>query len=177
MDERGYPYFQGKDIPPPKEDDDDAAEGEEEEEQTPEDDAEDEKEEDEAEDTAPKEITDELITERTVAFLRTADMETTTERQIRKGVETELDTDLTEKKLLVRGIVTQFLEDPSHFDDVGVKTSAAAGASKKESKAEKKAKAAAEKAKAKAAGEKATESSTFSFFFFLFFAHAFIRST
>lgn len=46
-------------------------------------------------------------------------METTTERQIRKGVETELDTDLTEKKLLVRGIVTRFLEDPSHFADVG----------------------------------------------------------
>ena len=32
-------------------------------------------------------ITDELLTERTVAYLRTADMNTTTEKQIRKAIE------------------------------------------------------------------------------------------
>jgi len=61
------------------------------------------------------EVTEELITEHTVIFLRTADMQTTTERQIRKSVENELSTDLTEQKLLVRSIVTRFLADPDQF--------------------------------------------------------------
>ena len=70
---------------------------------------------------APKEITDELLTERTVAYLRTADMNTTTEKQIRKAIEAELGADLTEKKLVVRAIVTGFLEDPDKYKDVGAK--------------------------------------------------------
>jgi hypothetical protein len=71
------------------------------------------------------------------------DTETTTERQIRKGVETELDTDLTEKKLLVRGIVTSFLADPSQFDDVVKKPSKAERKAEKEKAAKAEAKAAA----------------------------------
>ena len=69
-------------------------------------------------------IIEDLITERTVIFLRAADMQTTTENQIRKSVEVELSTDLTEQKLLVRSIVTMFLADPDQFKDVG-KTSKA----------------------------------------------------
>ena len=67
----------------------------------------------------PTTITDELLTERTVAYLRTADMNTTTEKQIRKAIEAELGADLTEKKLVVRAIVTGFLEDPDKYRDVG----------------------------------------------------------
>ena len=70
---------------------------------------------------APREFTDELLTERTVAYLRTADMNTTTEKQIRKAIEAELGADLTEKKLVVRAIVTGFLEDPDKYKDVGAK--------------------------------------------------------
>ena len=64
-------------------------------------------------------ITDELIIERTVMFLRTADMQATTERQIRKSVEADLSTDLTEQKLLVRSVINRFLADPEQFKDVG----------------------------------------------------------
>ena len=73
----------------------------------------------EPEDAKPTTITDELLTERTVAYLRTADMNTTTEKQIRKAIEAELGADLTEKKLVVRAIVTGFLEDPDKYRDVG----------------------------------------------------------
>ena len=73
----------------------------------------------EPEDAKPTTITDELLTERTVAYLRTADMNTTTEKQIRKAIEAELGADLTEKKLVVRAIVTGFLEDPEKYRDVG----------------------------------------------------------
>jgi len=69
-------------------------------------------------------IIEDLITERTVIFLRAADMQTTTENQIRKSVEVELSTDLTEQKLLVRSIVTRFLADPDQFRDVGKKSKA-----------------------------------------------------
>ena len=58
------------------------------------------------------EITDELITERTVAFLRTADMNSTTERQIRKAVETELSADLADRKLVIRAVVTSTSPTP-----------------------------------------------------------------
>jgi len=73
----------------------------------------------EPEEPKPTTITDELLTERTVAYLRTADMNTTTEKQIRKAIEAELGADLTEKKLVVRAIVTGFLEDPDKYRDVG----------------------------------------------------------
>ncbi len=61
---------------------------------------------------------DDLILEKTVSFLRGADMNATTERQVRNGVQDALGIDLTEKKLMIRGIVTKFLEDPGCYDDV-----------------------------------------------------------
>ena len=94
------------------------------------------------------EITDELITERTVAFLRTADMNSTTERQIRKAVETELSADLADRKLVIRGVVTQYLSDPSVFDSL------LAGLSKEDKKAQKAEAAAALAKAAKAAAAK-----------------------
>ena len=97
---------------------------------------------------ANREITDELITERTVAFLRTADMNSTTERQIRKAVETELSADLADRKLVIRGVVTQYLSDPSVFDSL------LAGLSKEDKKAQKAEAAAALAKAAKAAAAK-----------------------
>jgi monoamine oxidase len=95
-----------------------------------------------------RDITDELITERTVAFLRTADMNSTTERQIRKAVETELGADLADRKLIIRGVVTRFLSDPSAFDSL------LAGLSKEDKKAQKAEAAAALAKAAKAATAK-----------------------
>ena len=82
-------------------------------------------------------------------FLRTADMQTTTERQIRKSVENELSTDLTEQKLLVRSIVTRFLADPEQFTDVGKKRKADWKREKEEEAAAAAAAAAAEPVKPK----------------------------
>ena len=48
-------------------------------------------------------------------------------RHYSKSVESELSTDLTEQKLLVRSVVTRFLADPEQFEGVG-KMGAAAGA-------------------------------------------------
>ena len=97
---------------------------------------------------ADREITDELITERTAAFLRTADMNSTTERQIRKAAETELSADLADRKLVIRGVVTQYLSDPSVFDSL------LAGLSKEDKKAQKAEAAAALAKAAKAAAAK-----------------------
>ena len=76
----------------------------------------------------PAPITDAAIEARTVAFLRTADMDSTTERQIRKAVETELGADLSEKKLVIRAVVTKFLADPGAFDEAAGGDAAAADA-------------------------------------------------
>jgi len=65
-------------------------------------------------------ITDDDIVTTTVIFLRGADMNSTTERQIRKAVETALRCDLSDRKLVIRGVVTKFLEDPESYEGVGV---------------------------------------------------------
>ena len=85
---------------------------------------------DDAPSAPPAPITDAAIEARTVAFLRTADMDSTTERQIRKAVETELGADLSEKKLVIRAVVTKFLADPGAFDEAGGDDAAAADAAR-----------------------------------------------
>jgi hypothetical protein len=64
-------------------------------------------------------VSDDDIIERTVVFLRGADMNSTTERQIRAAVEADLDRDLSDRKLVIRSAVTKFLADPSSFAGVG----------------------------------------------------------
>ena len=64
-------------------------------------------------------ITDDQIVERTVVFLRGADMNSTTERQIRKALETDLKCDLSDRKLVIRSVVTKFLSNPEVYVDVG----------------------------------------------------------
>ena len=68
---------------------------------------------------ASADVSDSQIVERTVVFLRGADMNSTTERQIRAAVEADLDRDLSDRKLVIRSAVTKFLADPSSFDGVG----------------------------------------------------------
>ena len=73
----------------------------------------------EARKAASADVSDSQIVERTVVFLRGADMNSTTERQIRAAVEADLDRDLSDRKLVIRSAVTKFLADPSLFDGVG----------------------------------------------------------
>ena len=68
---------------------------------------------------ASADVSDAQIVERTVVFLRGADMNSTTERQIRAAVEADLDRDLSDRKLVIRSAVTKFLADPSSFAGVG----------------------------------------------------------
>ena len=64
-------------------------------------------------------VSDDRIIERTVIFLRGADMNSTTERQIRAAVEADLDRDLSDRKLVIRSVVTKFLADPDSYAKVG----------------------------------------------------------
>ena len=64
-------------------------------------------------------VTDARIIERVVLFLRGADMNSTTERQIRTAVEADLDRDLGDRKPVVRATVTKFLADPESYAGVG----------------------------------------------------------
>ena len=68
---------------------------------------------------ASADVSDSQIVERTVVFLRGADMNSTTERQIRAAVEADLDRDLSDRKLVIRSAVTKFLADPSSFGPAG----------------------------------------------------------
>ena len=63
-------------------------------------------------------VSDDDIIERTVVFLRGADMNSTTERQIRAAVEADLDCDLSDRKLVIRSVVTKFLSDPGSYAHV-----------------------------------------------------------